>query len=157
MTRKTQIGAFVFDEDLTYWWTCYGYHPDGKGGAVKVKFQAEFEHLSISEREQAAKEYRERMEEIGEARKRLADGEDVDDVDTEADIERLARQLGTFQQVLLRKVTRKLRGLVDGKGQDLAFDSDDPLFDRFLDYPWGRQALWDGFQKSQQSRKPEGN
>lgn len=142
---KQQIGAFVLDEDLTYWWTCYAYTPDGRGSAAKVKYQAEFEHLSLSDREEMSKEYRDRMEEIREAREA---GEDV---------EELSKELGTFQHVMLRKVTRRLRGMKDAKGNDLAFDSDDPLFEVFLDYPWGRNSLWEGFTRSQQSRAPEKN
>lgn len=142
---NTTVGAFVLNNEAVYPWTIYVYVPTTNGGKQKVKFKAEFKHLTAERRLQVLEEFKANLQ----ARTVVGDTPQTEDaVDAH-------KEITSFEELLLGEVLLGFSGIVDVNKQDLPFN--DETKTALISNSWARDALLYGYQQSLVGRSDLGN
>lgn len=143
--RNTVVGAFVLNNEATYPWTIY-VHVPGSNGKHKVKFKAEFRHVTPERRLEILQEFREALRQ----RESAAQGSDAQDDDVS-----VLKDALSYERMLLDEVLIGFSGIIDMNKAEIPFNDDTKAM--LLSNSWARDALLAGYHTSLQGRSAEGN
>lgn len=145
-SRNNQtVGAFVLNNEALYPWTIYVHVPGARGGKEKLKFKAEFRHLSSERRLQVLENFKNNLK----ARTAVNDAPQSEDaVDTLKDV-------ASFEDMILDEALQGFSGIVDAQGDALPYNEETKK--QLISNSWARDALLFGYQQSLVGRSDLGN
>lgn len=143
--KNTTTGPFVLNNEATYPWTVYVFVPSANGGKNKLKFKAEFKHLTAARRLEVLNTFRDNLK----ARAGLEDSQSEDAPEV------TVKDVASFEELLLDEVLLGFSGIVDASGQDVPFNEDTKA--ALISNSWARDALLHAYQQSLVGRSDLGN